>query len=183
MIEGDPTLDFLEQNPKLKSIADFKNLYKNNKPEVASKLLWSFYFITCINDEDNPHRGYASIDKRIESVMSGYYPELDYDKYVYLYDTFQIFVLSKEERLFNIQLKKIEEVSLYHDKIDISEGGNNMDEFIKVSKALPSIWKGFDEIRSKVIDAGKQNSTSLGNAELSATDKRRQKALSKKNKA
>jgi len=181
MITGDPTLDFLEQNPKLKAIANFEKIYKDHEPQYASKLLWSFYFITCIHDDNNPHKGYASIKKRVESIKTGYFPELDYSKYVYLYDSFQIFVLTKEEMMFNIQYKKLEEMSLFFDKLDIADAEDRA-EFMTIAKALPSIWKGFNDTRTKVIESSKQGTTNLGNIELSGSEKRRQKLEGQKNK-
>src|SRR5690606_6577360 len=106
-VTGNPNKDFKEQNPHVCTVPDFAKVYENEKPADASKIIWSIYYISVLSDSKNPYRNFKTEQERIDAVMENYYPHLDLSKWGYLLKTFQMFVMEKEETLFNIQTRKL----------------------------------------------------------------------------
>lgn len=170
MIKGNPNEDFREQNQRLCTYKDFVTIYKK-EPKYASKILWSYYFVTYLHDTNNPYRNLSSLDMRIDSVKEEYYKDFNYQKYKYIIDAFKMIELSKEELMFNTQYKKLEEITTFFDSLDLSLG-DNLDEYIKLFKILPNVWKQFKIVKTEVIESNKNKTSVHGDGELSVSDKR-----------
>lgn len=171
MIRGNPNIDFKEQHPGFCTILEFSDLYDEN-PKYASKILWATYYMIALNDSNNPYRNTSSRKLRIESIKENYYPEYDNEKYKYLESVFKNIIMSKEELLLIIQITKLEQITSYFDTLDLSANKDSIDDFLKITKALPSVWKEFKRLKEELMDSNKIKTTTHGNTELSARDKR-----------
>lgn len=170
IIIGDPEQDFKEQNPYICTISDFNDVYNNETPEDASRILWSYYFIVFISDTNNPYRDFGSKDERIEEIRAEYCPTLDTSKYAYLEDSFTQHLMSKEEQMYTIQLSKLEEFTKLIKDTDLSsdQGLKRYETYLKL--VGPS-WKEYERIKKDLLTQQTQTST-RGNTELSAADQR-----------
>ena len=170
MIIGNPNEDFKDQNPRICTFKDFATIYKK-EPKNASKILWSYYFITYLHDQYNPYRNLPTLEMRIEAIKEEYFTDFKYEKYKYIVDAFKMVELSKEELMFNVQYKKLEEITTFFDNLDLSLG-EGLDEYIKLFKMLPNVWKQSKIIKQEVIETSKNKTTVHGDGELSVSDRR-----------
>jgi len=72
-IKGKPELDFKEQNPIITTCGWFNKVYKDHKPEIASKICWAMWMIEESNYEANSYARIIDRDERIKEVQKSYY--------------------------------------------------------------------------------------------------------------
>jgi len=171
-IKGNPSLDFAEQNPIVSQIGMFKEVYNQNKKDIASKICWSMYMIEEADVNDNPLARIISRDDRIAEVSKTYYKvDVKSDTYKQLVSDFSKLVLTKEESLYRIHVGKFEELTAFLDNLTLSVD-KQFDQYIKIMEKLDKMWKGLEMVREKMIEI-KSKSSLRGNAQQSVREKRK----------
>jgi hypothetical protein len=171
-IKGNPTLDFAEQNPIISQIGMFKELYNQNKKDIASKICWSMYMIEEADVNDNPLARIVNRDERIAEVHKTYYKvDTKSEEYKQLVSDFSKFVLTKEESLYRIHVSKFEELTAFLDELSLNVD-KQFEQYIKIMEKLDKMWKGLEMVREKMIET-KSKSSLRGNAQQSMREKRK----------
>jgi CRISPR/Cas system-associated endoribonuclease Cas2 len=171
-IKGKPEFDFKEQNPIITTCSWFNKVYKDNKPDIASKICWAMYMIEEADDDDNPYARIIDREERINEVQKSYY-KVDINSEIYkgLVSDYTKFILSKEEALFNIHITKFEELTAYLKDLDPSDD-SQYKKYINIMDKLHNFWKGLQTVKDNMIEAKNKNKI-RGNAQLSMREKRR----------
>lgn len=172
VIKGNPQFDFREQNPIISSISSFGLVYKNNKPDVASKKCWSMYMIEEADINNNPAARIIDREDRIKNIQTSYYNiDTTSEEYKILADDFSRFLLTKEESLYRIHVSKFEELTAHLNNLDLGKD-KDFDKYIKIMEKLDKMWKGLEMIKDKMIEVQSKNKI-RGNAQLSKRDTKR----------
>lgn len=171
-IKGNPSLDFKDQNPLISQISGFANIYKKNKPDIASKICWSMYMIEEADQENNPLARIINKQERINEVSKTYYKvDTESEDYKILVDDFSKFVLSKEESLYRIHIRKFEELTAFLDDLSLDDD-KQFDKYIKIMDKIHNMWKNLETVKEKMIEV-KSKSALRGNAQQSIREKRK----------
>lgn len=172
VIKGKPELDFKEQNPIISTCNWFNYVYKNNKPDKASKICWAMWMIEEPDYNFNSYARIANRELRISEVQKSYYKiDVDSEEYKGLVSDFSKFILTKEESLYRIHVSKFEELTAFLDNLHL-DNDKEFDKYVKIMERLDKMWKGLEMVKEKMIDV-KNNNKVRGNAQLSAREKRR----------
>lgn len=171
IIKGNPELDFKEQNPIMCSVGSFKKLYETN-PLEASKLLWSMYMIE-EETTDNPLSRLPKED-RIKEVQKTYHKvPVDSELYKIIAADYTRYILTKEETLFAIHIRKFEEMTSFLDTLSLTDD-KQFEKYYKIMDKLDKMWKGLEFIKQNLIESKNKNHI-RGNAQLSVREKRGKK--------
>lgn len=171
-IKGNPQHDFREQNPFIIQIEGFSNIYKKHKPDVASKICWAMYMIEEEDQESNPLARIINREERIAEVNKSYYKvDTTTEEYKSLVSDFSKFILTKEQSLYRIHVRKFEELTAYLDSLALDDD-KEFDKYIKIMDKLDKMWKGLEIVKEKMVEAKNKNRI-RGNAQLSVREKRR----------
>lgn len=163
VVRGNPQVDFKEQNPQLCSFGVFKEVYDKHKE--PSKFCWSMFMIEEMNKTYNQLAG-LSREQRIDEVIKTYYNiDVSSPLYVSLAEDYKKYALSKEEYLFSIQLRKLEELTLYLDQLDVTKD-SEYEKIMKIMEKISKFWESLDKIKENMINAANKT-TIRGNAKLS----------------
>lgn len=168
LVKGSPENDFKLQNPVLCTLGRFATVYNTEKD--ASKICWSVFMIEEEKKTANPLAG-LNKQQRIEEVIKTYYNiNVESEIYKELARDYKIYALTKEENLFGIQIRKLEQISLYIDSLDPTID-DNYDKVLKYFEKISKIWEALDKVKEKMIEAA--NKTNIrGNAKQSQREKR-----------
>lgn len=163
-VTGNPELDFLEQNPLLRYITEFKELYETD--ENASKILWSIHMI------EDPKSAIFRMPRqeKIQEIKDNYFPEFDPNNYEKVTLAYFRKCMDKEAWMYATQAEKMDEMMMDLRKLSIT----NDKEFIKYIKIMDKatkIWESLEFIRSKMIEA-ESNTQMRGKGKRSAREKR-----------
>jgi len=172
-IKGNPSLDFKDQNPIISQIGMFAQLYKKNKQDVASKTCWAMYMIEEVDAEENPLARIIGFDERVKEVQKSYYNiDVTSEDYKTLVSDFSKYVLTKEEGLFRIHVRKFEELTAHLDGLNLSDSDKDFDQYMKIMDKLDKMWKALESVKEKMIEA-KSKTNLRGNAQQSIREKRK----------
>jgi hypothetical protein len=171
-IKGNPQLDFKEQNPIISTCSWFNKVYKDNKPELASKKCWAMWMI---EEADYNYNSYARIinrDDRIKEVQKSYYKiDTETEEYKGLVSDFSKFILTTEESLHRIHTRKFEEMSIFLDSLSLEDDAQ-FKKYHTIMDKLGTMWKALQLAKENMLDS--QNKSKVrGNAQLSVREKRR----------
>lgn len=168
LVRGTPESDFKLQNPVLCSLGKFSKVYDLEKD--ASKLCWSVFMIEEEKKTVNPLAGLTR-EQRIDEVIKTYHNiNVESEIYKELARDYKIYALTKEENLFGIQMRKLEQISLYIDSLDPTID-DNYEKVLKYFDKISKIWESLDKVKEKMIEAA--NKTNIrGNAKQSQREKR-----------
>jgi hypothetical protein len=168
LVKGSPENDFKLQNPVLCTLGRFATVYKTEKE--PSKLCWSVFMIEEEKKSINPLAG-LNKNQRVEEVIKTYYAvDVESEIYKELARDYKNYALTKEENLYGIQMRKLEQISLYIDSLDPTVN-DNYDKVLKYFEKISKIWESLDKVREKMIEAA--NKTNIrGNAKQSQREKR-----------
>lgn len=164
-VNGNPELNFFEQNPELRYISEFSDLVKKEGLENASKILWSIYMI-----EDPKSKLFRMPKKdRIREVKANYYSEYSHDRNK-LINVYTLLCIEKEERLYSIHIEKLEELTTELKSLSVSND-KEFNKYIRIMDKLPKIWEALDKVKAKMIE--KMNKSNVrGGAKRSSREKR-----------
>ena len=171
-IKGKPELDFKEQNPIITTCGWFNKVYKDHKPEIASKICWAMWMIEESNYEANSYARIIDRDERIKEVQKSYYKiNTETEEYKGLVSDYTKFILTTEESLHRIHTRKFEEMSTFLDGLSLDDD-KQFEKYYKIMDKLDKMWKGLQMVKENMLDA--QNKSKVrGNAQLSIREKRR----------
>lgn len=171
-IKGNPQHDFREQNPIITTCSWFTKVYKDHKPDIASKICWAMYMIEEADYNENSYARIIDRGERIKEIQKSYYKvDPTTEEYKGLVSDYTKFVLTKEEALFNIHISKFEELTAYLKELDPSDD-KQFEKYYKIMGTLDKMWKGLQMVKENMIDS--QNKSKVrGNAQLSIREKRK----------
>lgn len=163
MVSGNPSLDFFEQNPELQYITEFAELKKSSKN--YSKILWSIYLL-----EDPRSKFFRmTFEERLEEIRANYF-KLDIEKHSSVINSYKRLVLTREQQLYKIYQKKMEDLTESVEKMSLKED-KSLNNIIKIFEKLPKMWEGLEVIKKKMLD--KENNTDMkGSGRKSARENR-----------
>ena len=171
-IKGNPQLDFRDQNPIISTCSWFNKIYKDNKPEIASKMCWAMYMIEEADYNDNPYARIINIEDRIKEVQKSYYKiDVTTEEYKGLVSDYTKFILTTEESLYRIHTRKFEEMSSFLDSLSLDDD-KQFEKYYKIMDKLDKMWKGLQMVKENMLDAKNKNKV-RGNAQLSMREKRK----------
>ena len=171
-IKGNPQLDFRDQNPIISTCSWFNKIYKDNKPEIASKMCWAMYMIEEADYNDNPYARIINIEDRIKEVQKSYYKiDVTTEEYKGLVSDYTKFILTTEESLYRIHTRKFEEMSSFLDSLSLDDD-KQFEKYYKIMDKLDKMWKGLQMVKENMLDAQNKNKV-RGNAQLSMREKRK----------
>ncbi len=172
VIKGSPQHDFREQNPIIATCSWFNKVYKDHKPETASKICWAMYMMEEADYNDNAYARIIDRQERIKEIQKSYYKiDTTTEEYKGLVSDYTKFILTKEESLFNIHISKFEELTAYLKELDPSDDAQ-FKKYHLIMGTLDKMWKGLQMVKENMIDS--QNKSKVrGNAQLSMREKRK----------
>jgi hypothetical protein len=171
MVVGIHTKDFGEQNAHLLStIKDFADVYRNNEKDVASRILWSAFFVSVIANEKNPFKNHKDDEERRAKVKEEFCPQYGL-KHLSLEKLFSTLVLSKQHRLYNIHLRKYEEMVSILDELDLTTDADYK-KYIETTQKLEKISKFYDELEKKYTESITKSSGKEGGGSFTIAEKR-----------
>lgn len=171
-IKGDPALDFREQNPIISQIGSFSTIYSKHKKEIASKICWAVYMIEEADANENPLARIANFNERVKEVQHSYYKiDVNSEEYKELVSDFSKFILSKEESLFRIHIRKFEELTSHLDQLSL-DTDKDFEKYIKIMDKLDKMWKALESVKETMIQS-KAKTNLRGNAQQSMREKRK----------
>lgn len=171
MVVGIHTKDFGEQNLHLIStIKDFADIYKNNNKETASRILWSAFFTAVIANDKNPFKNFKDDEERRDKIKEEFCPQYGL-KYLSLEKLFSSLVLSKQHRLYNIHLRKYEEMVTILDQLDLTVD-EQYKKYIETTQKLEKISKFYDELEKKFTESVSKSSGKEGGGNFTAAERR-----------
>lgn len=163
-VTGNPELDFLEQNPLLRYITEFKELYETE--ENASKILWSTHMI------EDPRSAIFRMprEEKIQEVRDNYFKDYDPEKWPKVTMAYFQKCMDKEAWMYAIQAEKMDEMMMDLRKLSILND-KDFNKYLKIMDKATKIWDSLAIIKSKMIEA--ETTTELrGKGKRSAREKR-----------
>lgn len=171
-IKGNPQHDFKEQNPIIAQIVGFANVYNNHKPDIASKICWAMFMLEEESQEDNPLARIIDREERLEEIQKSYYKlDTSTEEYKTLVSDFSKFVLTTEQSLYRIHLRKFNEITTFLDNLTL-DNDKDFEKYIKIMDKLDKMWKSLEVVKERMVEANNKNRI-RGNAQLSVREKRR----------
>jgi hypothetical protein len=179
MFKGSHIKDFAEQNPELMStIPEFKQIYEEVKEkETASKIIWAAYFVAVLVDKRNPFKNTKNDGLRRELLQTEYCVEYS-KEYYYLEDLCKNLCLTKEQKLYNVHLRKYEEFTNYLDKLDLSKQAD-LDKYVSYSSKLEKIDKILEKYRQSFEEKQTKEGDKWGSSKMNKSEERRRDRLKK----
>lgn len=170
LITGDPSIDFFEQNPELKYLGSFKELYNSDKYSYAekSKIAWSIYLM------EDPTSKFFRIprDERKTEIETNYFEGIiDWEDLKNFTDSYSRLVLNKEQALFKIWADKLDELTAYLKSLNFDVEKESL-RAERIMKEMDKIWRSYEKVRVSMIEAEKQTRLRGG-----ATESVREKSM------
>lgn len=167
MVNGNPSIDFFEQNPEFKFREPCVTLLKQD-PVNASKVMWAIYML-----EDPSSEFYRlPIDLRKQEIEVNYLKDekFKWNKYQTVIDGYPQLVFSKEKALFKIWSDKLEELTTHLKTLDFTNDKES-DKALKIMDRMSKIWDGYEKVKTKMVE--EDSKTNLrGGAKQSARERR-----------
>jgi hypothetical protein len=143
-------------------------------PKIADKILWSIFLLHYPNPDLNPKIN-IPYNERLVDIRTSYY-DLDIASEL-VKDAIKSFISHIEPielKLYTIQRKKLEELTEHFGELDMKVE-KDKDEYLAISKILPSIWSNFDKVKKDYLaNISKEASTEIeGKGNLSKAEERR----------
>lgn len=133
-VSGDPEYDFWEQNPELKILSPFDDLYKDKD---GSKLMWAIYLW---RDPKSPWNRLGVKDRKLEIEENYLKGKVDLDDLSFYAREYELKCLSISERDYLNMSKAVQEFSEQYHKLswkdDTKEKMNLLDRWDKIHKQL-----------------------------------------------
>ena len=175
---GNPDIDFIKQNPQFATLRAYKSVYEKNDKKIASKICWSVYFYTEIDDKDNLY-GSLPLNDRIKEIQSNYYEEFDPKKYEDLINTYSNYSFSLEKKLYSIHLTKFDELTMIVNNLDMSND-DDLEKYLNIMAKFGKIQENLDKAKKKLEESAKKSNATFGGVKLSVAERRRNRKTSSK---
>lgn len=169
-IKGDINSDFAECNPLIMTFPAFSDIYDEYGKEKGSKICWSIFMLEDPDEDLNPYYRMNKTE-RLSSIKEYYYDEFDEDSFKDAIKGYSKIALSKEERLYKVQMDKLEELTDYMAELSPTEE-HELKIYLEINGRLSSIWKMMGDLRTR-MDKAKSTSTNIyGDGNLSKSQER-----------
>ena len=165
-VTGNPELDFFEQNPTLQYITEFMALREELGKKEVSKILWSIYML------EDPSSSIFRMPKadKIAEIKATYYADYDEEKYKDIARMYAKFCMEKEEHLYSIHAKKLDELTAFLDELSLTDD-TQFNKYVKIMDKLSKIWESLSKVKKQMVDT--LNKSELrGGAKRGAREKR-----------
>jgi len=171
-IKGSPEHDFKEQNPIISTCGWFNKVYKTHKPEIASKICWAMWMVEEADYNANPYARIIDVAERIKEIQKSYYKvDTTTEEFKGLVSDFSKFILTTEESLHRIHVRKFEEMSIFLDSLSLDDDAQ-FKKYHTIMDKLGTMWKALQLAKENMVDS--QNKSKVrGNAQLSMREKRK----------
>lgn len=149
LIPGNPDMErsIFEQIPELNYVPEFADLKNRLGEGMASRVLWSIRMI----EDPNSKTFRMPFSQKIDQIQATYFPDFDYEQYKDVARKFSLVCLEKEEQLYSIQVRKLDELTEVMDKLD-TDNDKEFAKYIKIIDKLPKAWDALEKVKKRMID-------------------------------
>ncbi len=161
-IQGNPDLDFLDQNPEFRYLTPFKNMLLSYGPEESSRIFWAVYLM------EHPNSSLYRIpreDRKQEiedNYLEGEFP-WEEDEIKDFSGEFMKLSLSKTQLLYKIWADKLDELSSYLAGLSFDKKTEAAEAF-RIMEKMDKIWKAYFQAEQLVSDEDQKGELRGGGA-------------------
>lgn len=147
LVQGNPELDFFEQNPELAFISDFKEVREEYSKDIASQMMWALY----LSEDPNSKLYNVPYEDRLAELKKTF-ELLEDEHWTYikkkLAKVYSRIVLPKEAAIFKIWSDKLDDLGVHIRELGFGSKTDE-DRIIKLMTSYEKILASFDKIKIK----------------------------------
>ena len=145
-VQGNPELDFFEQNPELRYFPVIQQLLKSVGPDVASRICWAVYLT------EDPESKYYAMDKedRRNVIAENYLkiPDFNWDEYSYLISEYPNMAMSQTKKWYKVLIDKMDEQISSINDLEL-ETEKDFEKFMSFYTKIKVMFEGVDKVEAK----------------------------------
>lgn len=148
IVQGNPELDFFEQNPELRYISLCQEVLSREKGN-ASKVMWAVY----LTEDPNSRLYNVPYTERRREVAINFFKDENYDweDIKYVITGYPRTVLTKEEIMFKIWGDKLDMLTAHVKDLNL-ETDSGFNKTFKVMEKMDKIWSTYDTVKNKMVE-------------------------------
>lgn len=153
MIEGTIEKDFWEQNPTAKYRDPFSTFFQSAKREVSSRIMWAIYLL------EDPKSSYNNMlyEDRLNQIETNFLQgkiSLTHKKVKPLVDAYKRMLMTKEELMYNVVEKKLEDYVVAIQGISMVDESGRREARMAI-KEIDGMFKSFRNVQTEMLEKRK----------------------------
>lgn len=145
-VQGNPELDFFDQNPELRYFPVIQQLLKSVGPEVSSKIMWAIYLT------EDPESKYYAMDKddRRNVIAENYLkiPDFSWEEYDYIISEYPNIAMTQTKKWYKVLIDKMDEQIINIRDMEL-ETKEDFEKFMSFYTKIKVMFDGVNVVEAK----------------------------------